>query len=222
MVIVPQELYADAAPSGPFLGIFIGALVLGAVVLGVAVYHIFNAPAQGYTELEFQEEEVVLDLEEDCSRVYCTFYIMNNASKSYSGLFYFPFMVDDMHPFPEDLRVSYTANGEVVEPDFERKDEKILFRLTLEPEERTVLSVSYSQDNLEPRVTYIITSANDWYQPVGKATFKIHHPAAWQEVTISHPTNMATEFEDEIIHTIYIEDLAPDAELEITWDPSGQ
>jgi hypothetical protein len=218
-IIIPQELYADAAPSGPFLGVFIGVLVVSAVLLGVAVYHIFNAPAQGFAELDFQEEEVVLELEEEQSRVSCTFYIMNKAERSYSGMFYFPFVVDETHPFPEDLYVSYTANGENVEPVFERKDERIFFGLTLMPEERTVLCVSYTQPNLEPKVTYIITSANDWYQPVGKATFEIHHPRTWENVSISYSPQTTIELLDEVVHTIYIEDLAPEHELEISWQP---
>jgi hypothetical protein len=219
-VIVPQELYADAAPSGPFLAIFIGAMVLGAIVLGVAVYHIFNAPVRGYTELEFEEEEVILELAEAHSRVSCTFYIMNNSTGSYSGMFYFPFVVDDAHPFPDDIRVSYAVNGKVTEPAIEHKDNRIFFGLTLAPEERTVLLVNYTQTNLEPRVTYVITSANDWNQPVGKATFEIHHPAGWQDVSLSHSPQTTIEYNNEVIHTIYIEDLAPDRELEITWNPS--
>lgn len=218
-VIVPQELCADAAPSGPFLAVFIGAMVVGAILLGVAVYHIFNAPAQGFTELEFQEEEVILELEKDYSRISCTFFIINNAENTYSGMFYFPFVVDETHPFPNDIQVSYTTNGEITEPVLEQKNDRVFFRLTLLPKERTVLSVNYAQSNLEPKVTYVITSANDWYQPVGKATFKIHHPKTWQDVSISHTPQTTVEFNDEVIHTIFIENLAPASELEITWNP---
>lgn len=220
-IIIPQELYADAAPSGPFLGVFVGVLVVSAVLLGAAVYYIFKAPAQGYTELEFQEEEVVLELEEEQSHVSCTFYIVNNAQQSYSGMFYFPFAVDETHPFPEDVHVSYTADGEVVEPVLERKDERVFFRVGLMPEERTILYVNYTQPNLEPKVTYVITSANEWYRPVGKATFEIHHPKGWKDVAISYDPQTSLEVNNEMVHTVYIEDLAPEHELEISWKPES-
>jgi hypothetical protein len=218
-IIMPQELHADAAPSGPFLGVFIGVLVVSAVLLGAAVYYIFKAPAQGYTELEFQEEEVIVELEDEQSHVSCTFYIVNNAEQTYSGMFYFPFFVDETHPFPEDVRVSYTADGETVEPLCEKKDERIFFRVSLLPEKPTVLYVNYTQPNLEPKVTYIITSANEWYQPVGKATFEIRHPKEWNDVVISYTPQTSVEMKGEMVHTIYIEDLAPAHELEISWQP---
>lgn len=218
-VTVPQQLHADAAPSGPFMGIFIGALVVGAIVLGVAVYHIFNAPAQGFTDLEFQEEEVVIELQDDCSRISCTFYIMNNGPSPYSGMFYFPFAVDETHPFPKELRVFHAVNGEVTEPAVERSGNRIYFRLTLPAEGRSILHVDYAQSNLEPEVTYIITSANDWHGPVGRATFRVHHPASWQEVLISYGPCSVAEQDGEVIHTVCLENLAPDEEFVISWKP---
>lgn len=218
-MIAPQELFADAAPTGPMLGIFIGVLVVSAVLLGLGVYHIFNAPADGLSELEFQEEEVILDLDEACSQVSCTFFIMNNSTEAYTGMFYFPFVVDETHPFPTDIQVCYSVNEESTEPAVVHRRDRIFFELTLAAQERTVLYVEYAQCNLEPKVSYIITSANDWHQPVGKAVFKIHHPATWGDVVISHSPQTTVEHNGEVIHTIFIENLAPDRELEISWSP---
>jgi hypothetical protein len=217
-VIVPQQLHADMAPSGPALGIFIAALVAGAVLLGVAAFHIFKAPGQNISDLDFYEEEVVLDLNKDFSHVSCTFFVENRSTEPFSGRFYFPFIVDETHPFPEEISISYTVNGEMEKPEYEKKDNRILFDVTFAPEEKTILYVNYSQTNTEPKVTYVITSANDWNQPVEKAVFKVQHPAEWKNVELSYEPQTTVEMGGEVIHTIFIEDLAPDREIEVTWE----
>ena len=219
-VIVPQQLHADLGPSGPALGIFIAAMVVGAILLGVAVFHIFKAPGQNLSDLDFYEEEVVLDLDEGISYVSCTFFVENRSTEPFSGRFYFPFVVDETHPFPEDISISYAVNGEVERPEYKRKDDRILFDVSFAPEEKTILYVNYSQMNTEPKVTYVITSANDWNQPVEKAVFKVQHPAEWKNVELSYEPQTSVEMGGEVIHTILIENLAPDREIEVTWEES--
>lgn len=92
---------------------------------------------------------------------------------------YFPFAVDEAHPFPDEISVSVGRH--------ERLRDGILFPVRLAARSEEIVEIRYRQFTRDRSATYIVTSARMWSDPLEYADLLVVTPLAVALQSISYP-----------------------------------
>jgi hypothetical protein len=190
-------------------------------VAGVCTYLILKSVSAPLKALTMDKEEVIIELEDGVSHVFCTFYISNSSNKAFKNKFYFPFAVDQSHKYPKNVAVDYVRDGATVRPKIVHGDKQVLFDLFLTKKTTTCVHVSYTQEFNAHDITYILTSARSYSAPIGEALFRISCPCHWVNARFSFEPDSSSTSKDRICYTIMLRNITPDKELTISWDEDG-
>lgn len=122
---------------------------------------------------------------------------------------FFPFAVDDEHPYPSQIHVSTGAVN--------RLRDGVVFPIEVPADGELEFEVRYRQRTTVPNATYIVTSARAWNDPLDRSILVISGPQGWKPKTTSFPMVQQT---DEAGRTTWVADMErffPDRELSASW-----
>ena len=134
--------------------------------------------------------------------------LQNRSEEPAVRRIFFPFAVDEEHPYPSQIHVS---TGQV-----RRLRDGVVFPIEVPAHGELEFEVRYRQRTTVPNATYIVTSARAWNDPLDRSILVISGPDGWAPVTTSFP--MVEQIEDG--RTIWVADMErffPDRELSASW-----
>ncbi len=135
--------------------------------------------------------------------------LQNRSDEPNVRRIFFPFAVDEEHPYPGQIRVS---TGEV-----KRLRDGVVFGIEVPASGELEFEVTYRQRTTAPNATYIVTSARAWNDPLDQSILVVMGPEGWAPKETSFPM---VEQTDESGRTIWVADMYrffPDRELFASW-----
>ncbi|MCA9659630.1 MAG: hypothetical protein KC486_14905, partial [Myxococcales bacterium] len=160
--------------------------------------------------LRFASERVVMEVLPggDAIELRGRYRFHNASDERIFRRIYFPFAIDEAHPFPTEVSVS---SGR-----YERMPEGVLFPIALAARSERTVEIRYVQRALDRSATYIVTSARMWSEPLDHAELVVITPRALDLTTISYPMTTAEDGERRT-HSTRIDSFFPDHELTVRW-----
>ena len=161
-------------------------------------------------ELPLQFAEEIIRMRVDPPDIHMdTLYIFRNRTPaSQNSSIFYPFPVDDDHPYPFDIEVEGAPSRQV--------ERGLIWNLATGPHEEISVGVKYSQHCPANSGRYILTSTAAWDEPLEKAAFEVRWPAALANVHISYAGTL-TEEKGEKTLRFEKEDFLPDRDLVVEW-----
>ncbi len=140
-----------------------------------------------------------------------TYRFMNEGDEPLRRSIYFPFAIDDDHPYPHEISVSTGRPRRI-------KD-GVVFDLQLDAGAREAVEIRYRQAASGNTATYVVTSARGWFEPLEEAELLVHAPADWAAPTISFPMTRGDDDSGRQVWSATIPDFVPDREFTVSWEP---
>ena len=161
--------------------------------------------------LRFAWERVEMEVQEglDAVEVRGIYRLQNRSDEPNVRRIFFPFAVDEEHPYPFEIEVS---TGQV-----RRLRDGVVFPIEVPARGELEFTVRYRQRTTVPSATYIVTSARAWNDPLDRSILVISGPQGWEPKTTSFPM---TRQRDEAGRTVWLADMErffPDRELSASW-----
>ena len=122
---------------------------------------------------------------------------------------FFPFAVDEQHPYPYEIDVSTGA--------VRRLRDGVVFPIEVPAQGELEFEVRYRQRTTVPNATYIVTSARAWNDPLDRSILVVSGPEGWKPTTTSFPM---VQQQDEAGRAVWLADMErffPDRELSASW-----
>jgi hypothetical protein len=133
----------------------------------------------------------------------------NRGTERLRRRIYFPFAVDEDHPYPGSIRVD---SGRPT-----RMRDGIVFGVEVDAGAERTVRITYRQRSADRSATYIVTSARSWIEPIERAELVVAYPAGLPVLEVSYPMGEPEERGDEIVRLAIMERFLPDRELTIRW-----
>jgi len=133
----------------------------------------------------------------------------NRGAERVRRRIYFPFAVDDDHPYPASIRVDCGRPTRV--------RDGIVFGVEVDAGAERTVGISYRQRSADRSATYIVTSARSWIEPLERAQLVIAYPAGLPVLEVSYPMGEPEARGDEMVRSAIMERFSPDRELTIRW-----
>jgi hypothetical protein len=160
--------------------------------------------------LRFASERVILEVLPggEAIEVRGAYRFENTSELPVYRRIYFPFAVDEAHPFPDEISVSVGRH--------ERLRDGILFPVRLAARSEEIVEIRYRQFTRDRSATYIVTSARMWSDPLEYADLLVVTPLAVALQSISYPMDK-TEDGERRTYRSRIERFFPERELVVRW-----
>lgn len=158
----------------------------------------------------FKSERVEMHLEPERGsiRIEGIYTFQNKADKEQYRQIYFPFAVDELHPYPHRIHVEGIP--------FQRFRKGILFPLQIKPGETAAVKLSYEQKSADNTATYIVTSARTWNNALEKSVLVVESPNC-RPLEISYPMKKHKRKTGCHYQTI-LRPFWPDREFTVRWN----
>ncbi len=161
--------------------------------------------------LRFRSEKVELEVLAGGEQVEVrgSYDFVNEGSEPLHRRIFFPFHVDEAHPYPHQVRVEGR--------DQRRLKDGIVFSVELEPGAEQTVGISYSQHARDGSATYILSSAISWGQPLDRAELVLITPAGLALGEASYPLGEPQLRLDKALRSTTLERFHPDREWVVRW-----
>ena len=163
--------------------------------------------------LRFASERVEFEVLPDGAEVEIRglYRFVNEGAEPLRRSIYFPFAIDDDHPYPHDIQVSTGRPRRI-------KD-GVVFELVLEAEATEEVKIRYRQAAGGHTATYVVTSARGWFEPLDRAELAVYTPADWGAPDMSFPMDRVDDEDGRQVWFTTIETFVPDREFSVSWPP---
>ncbi|MFH1466903.1 MAG: hypothetical protein ABIO70_21140, partial [Pseudomonadota bacterium] len=104
----------------------------------------------------------------DAVRIEGRYTIANDSSEDLTRRIFFPFAVDEAHPWPSAVELQGRVQA--------RLRDGVVFPLSVPAGGETTFTLAYTQESLDSSATYIVTTANAWEQPLADSSLILHLP----------------------------------------------
>ena len=168
--------------------------------------------------VSFYREHVTVRPSEGRTRVAGHYYFRNTTSESVEVAIGYPFPVDAHHAPPSIVEVWRISVDETDPVGFHRGDSHARWRMNLAPMQEQHFFVRYVQRTSLRHAVYIVTTTQEWGEPIELAEFEFRIPAALGDVRLSfEPDSMAVQA-DTLVYYASWKDFMPDSDLEVWWE----
>ncbi len=161
--------------------------------------------------LDFAAERVKLDLEWSSMRVTGTYVFRNDCSSSTQATITYPIASDANHPAPSHIQIDSKP--------VPVQDGSATFPVSVAPLSVRRVEISYLQQHNTSNATYIVTSANRWPRPIGRAEFEISAPLEMGPIAITFPVHSSQRTQDRLVMRAAFAKFSPTKELVLRWRP---
>lgn len=165
--------------------------------------------------LRFASERVEFEVLPDGAEVEIRglYRFVNEGTEPLRRSIYFPFAIDDDHPYPHDIQVSTGRPRRI-------KD-GVVFDVQLDAGAAEEVEIRYRQAASGHTATYVVTSARGWFEPLDRAELVVYTPAEWSDPEISYPMQRVDDHGGRQVWSTTIEAFVPDREFTVAWPPPG-
>ncbi|MEM3365679.1 MAG: hypothetical protein QXM93_04600 [Candidatus Methanomethyliaceae archaeon] len=167
-------------------------------------------PCQNEGNLIFYSERVMLFLAAGEMTVEGVYFFRNTSLKERTVIMYYPFFIDAAHPYPEWIDVEGF--------NFVKEPQGISWRMSFPACSDRVLRVRYRQKLYVNTAVYILTSTQEWREPLRNAEFIITVPLEWRELTFSYTPNRCAVKNGLAYYYIFMKNFMPNKDLVISWN----
>lgn len=186
--------------------------VIGAgVALGVGLYYHFTKPSP----VEFQRENVSINLFQDYVQVEGTYTLANPSFETEKIKVKFPMVIDHQIGEPYSISLLDDTGDEI---PYREIDEGIQFEYEMPPGEHQDIHITYKQPYYSNEYTYILTSTKSWGKPLEVARFTVNTAGSLGELNSNYPFTKVSENELFSQYFYQTQDFYPDQELELSWE----
>lgn len=175
------------------------------------------AHAQG---VKFSRERIRVAVAPGGIHVDAAYIFTNAASAPRHQALYYPFPVDSLHPYPDDVAVDCDGS----EVAFHRQGYGVVFSIEVPARGQAVMHVFYGQESGDSSACYILTTTAAWRSPLEVARFEITVPDSLELADVSYPVDDVVKVDGARVHVIDREDFLPERDLCFRWrlaDPEG-
>ncbi len=163
----------------------------------------------------FAAEEVELDLTASRLDVTGTYWLRNDTDTELATEIRYPVLVAPDRPAPRVVVVdgrslATTAGGTAGTVE-------VRFPIRVPPLGLARFQCRYQQTHTGHEAAYLVTSANSWPAPIGRAVFRIRHPAALGPVVPSLPPDRIWHAGTQVEQVIVRHKFRPDGEVVLRW-----
>jgi hypothetical protein len=164
--------------------------------------------------LQFSKEYIEIRISEDYSFINGAYTFSNNSNDIITRTLFYPFPVSKTNSYPDSIFVFNKDNKEI---PFAKSSSGIYFTIEALPHSETVIKVLYVQKLFSDEMKYILTSTQQWIQPLQTAEYKILLPKEFELKSIS--LNPFNKVHDPVYNIYYIikENYMPETDLFVSW-----
>ncbi|MEO0226188.1 MAG: hypothetical protein ABIL05_04475 [candidate division WOR-3 bacterium] len=160
-------------------------------------------------DIKFYRERVDIIIDNASGVVEGNFFLTNTSPVRLTPLIFFPFPIDQDHPYPETIAVE--------EYNYQICDSGIAIIIPFEPNEKKRLKLRYRQKIFDQVFTYIVRTIHEWKRPVAEAEFVIVLPASFKNPEINYKVNLVRKDSLRLIYKIKRKNFYPRDDLQIKW-----
>jgi hypothetical protein len=162
----------------------------------------------------FASEIVELHLAPGELTIEALYHLRNPSADGQTVNIAYPILVSGKSPAPSEV----TVDGEVLPVEGDGDGQfAARFQRALAPHSLRSFAIRYKQALLGPSAGYMVTSARRWPQPLDRAVFVVHHPAAWRDVHVSYPVRHRETNNGRTTLTMVEQPFLPDREVTVRW-----
>ncbi len=186
--------------------------LLATILIGIS-FSLTAAAAPPGSEISFHSEKISISISENRIEIDAEYYFTGPDNRVSTARLYYPFPVDSLHPFPEDISVN--TNGQDIK--FWKSDNGIYFDVSVDTNGTGRVDVRYVQSCLVPSGCYILTSTAEWGKPLTRAEFEITIPWGMEILGCSYEPDTVITETDSIKYLMVREDFLPEEDLCLEW-----
>ena len=163
--------------------------------------------------LHFSKETIEVKIYNIFAEVNGIYTFNTNSQKELRRTLFYPFPVNE-YSFPDSIFITDLNNKTI---PFKKTSSGIYFSITAISDSETTIKIFYRQRISSDEMRYILTSTQQWKQPLQKAEYKILLPKEFELKSLSiNPYQM----DSDSTHNIYYinkENFMPETDLIVTW-----
>ena len=164
--------------------------------------------------LHFSKEKIDIKIDEGLAIVNGTYTFINKSKNVLTRTLFYPFPVDKSFIYPDSIFVSDQNNKPI---PFTKSSSGIYFSITAFTDSEATVKVTYLQRITSNEMKYILTSTQQWKQPLQKAEYKISLPIEFDLKSLSLKPDKENSNSTHNIYYITKENFMPETDLIITW-----
>jgi len=157
----------------------------------------------------FYKEIINISIQDSSGSVEGQLFFKNISSQRRLPLIFFPFPLDETHPYPHEIKVEGY--------NYQICDSGIALIIDFKPEETKILKIFYRQNFRERSFTYIVKTVRDWKKPLDMAVFNIALPASLKNVKLNYKSTRIKKDSVNQVYKISCRKFYPKADLTIRW-----
>jgi hypothetical protein len=170
--------------------------------------------------VEFFAEEITLAVDDSTATVTGIYHFRNNTLRPGSYPVMFPFYVDSLSSFPDEV------SGRAIEPDTQAleivlREERggAIIRIPLSPAAVTSWQLTYRQMIRGKSARYVLVSTQAWGAPLQDATYHFVAPESFANIAVWPKPDSVTHNAGLIEYWSHESNFMPNRDMEINWSP---
>lgn len=175
--------------------------------------------------VSFFKEKIEVIIEDEDFIVIGDYYFLNKSNQEIKLNLFYPFKINEHLSFPDSINVINKINSPI---HFTKEKEGILIPLNIAPNDTAYFNVYYKQRSSINKAEYILTTTQNWKQPLLSAVYIIKIPEQFILKDISlkpyiEKTEYASDTNNSLVKTLYKtylinkKNFMPDTNLIVEW-----
>lgn len=177
---------------------------------------IFTTLALFSQPIDFFQEEIDINVNDNNCAVTGKYYFKNVSSKGIKKSLYYPFFIDTNSLYPDSIVVTDFVRNKNIK--FKKLEKGVSFSIYIESKSISIIEVFYKQKTLSNKMEYILTTTKFWGKPLELAKFNIKLPKKYKLEYISYKQDENLEQKEHNIYKITKKDFLPEENLIIKWN----